>query len=72
MTAAAIDLHVRLALADLRAALQYHNDRCFYAYRAVESMRQCYLKEGKADRGTARERSWEHLRSTLHLDQGEL
>jgi hypothetical protein len=72
ITAAATELQVRVALADLRAALQYHDDTCFYAYRAVESVRRWFLQEGKADKGTAKSKSWDDMRSALRADEEEL
>lgn len=57
----------RLAVADLRAALQYPDDTLVYAYRAVESVRQWFLKQGQVDNRAARERTWEAMRETLRF-----
>jgi hypothetical protein len=65
-------LEARAALADLRAALQYPNDTGFYAYRAVESVRQWFVEDDKADKGTAKARSWTAMREALGLDSGQM
>ena len=70
--AAVRDPHVRHALADLRSAIQYPDDTAFYAYRSVESIRQCYLRDSAPDDGAARKASWESLRSALGVTHDEL
>jgi hypothetical protein len=57
----------RLALADLRAALQYPDDTLFYAYRAVESVRQWFLPAGERDDDNTRKQSWTAMRAALGL-----
>jgi hypothetical protein len=57
----------RLALADLRAALQYPDDSLFYAYRAIESVRQWFQEDGQIS-NRARDQAWEAMRaSSLRL-----
>lgn len=61
----------RLALADLRTAIESPDDTGYLAYRAVESVRQWFLV-GTADDQSARERSWSDMRTTLGLDESRL
>lgn len=65
------NVFVRHALADLRAALEYPEDTAFYAYRALESIRQWFVG-ADADSGAARKRSWQELRDVLLVDQEAL
>jgi hypothetical protein len=61
----------RLALADLRRAIESPDDTAFLAYRAVESVRQWFLV-GTADNKSAREQSWKDMRATLALEESSL
>jgi hypothetical protein len=61
---------IRLALVDLRAALQYPDDTLVYAYRAVESVRQWFLEEHEVDDDAARKRAWKAMRKALQLPRG--
>jgi hypothetical protein len=58
----------RLALADLRAAIESPDDTVLLTYRAVESIRQWFL-DGDEDDGTSRKASWIAMRSTLSVDE---
>lgn len=58
----------RLALADLRAALQYPDDSLFYAYRAIESVRQWFQEDGQIS-NRARDQAWEAMRDVLQLSR---
>jgi hypothetical protein len=62
----------RLALADLRAALQYPDDTLFYAYRAVESVRQWFISPGQPDDDDTRRQSWIAMRAALALGRPPL
>lgn len=62
---------VRHALADLRSALEYPDDTAFYAYRAIESVRQWFV-EGDADDDAARRRPWTKLQETLEISRERL
>jgi hypothetical protein len=62
----------RLALADLRAALQYPDDTLFYAYRAVESARQWFIPAGQPDNDDTRIQSWIAMRAALDLKRPPL
>lgn len=61
----------RLALADLRAAIESPDDTGYLAYRAVESVRQWFLV-GEEDDGSAREQSWRDMRVALAVDESPL
>lgn len=58
---------VRLALADLAAGVERPDDTMFYAFRAVESVRQFLAQPG--DQPSSQ---WQRLRETLGLDEAEL
>jgi hypothetical protein len=58
----------RLALADLRGAIESPDDTVLLTYRAVESVRQWFL-DGNEDDPRAREKSWIAMRSTLGVDK---
>lgn len=60
---------VRLALADLRAAIDAPDETLFLSYRAVESVRQWFLENDAEDEGRARAKSWERMRETLSVDE---
>ena len=62
---------IRLALADLRAALERHDDTLFYCYRAIESLRHWYLGDEK-DTNANRRKSWEALREDLDIEREAL
>jgi len=71
--AAAAVPHVRYALADLRSALLYPDDAAFYAYRAVESIRQCFTDPDDDPQASAtKTKTWERLRTTLNVTREEL
>jgi hypothetical protein len=59
----------RLALADLRTAIEAPDDTPFLAYRAVESVRQWFLADQSEDEGSARVKSWQVMRDTLEIDE---
>lgn len=61
----------RMALADLRRAIDSPDDTVFLAYRAVESVRQWFLI-GAADDGEARKKSWKDMRAVLSLEESRL
>jgi len=69
--ASASNSFARLALADLRAALEYPDDTAFYSYRAIETVRQSFLS-GSTDTETERRKSWQTMRETLSLDRHSL
>ncbi len=54
----------RRALADLREAILSHDDTGLYCYRAVESIRQCYLDPKDRDDDSP---SWERMRNSLRI-----
>lgn len=56
----------RLALADLRTAIESPDDTLYLAYRAVESVRQWFLV-GEVDDKPARKASWDRMRSELGI-----
>jgi hypothetical protein len=58
--------HFRRALADLRSAIAYPADAAFYAFRAVESIRQHY-----AGSALSKKQSWEALRGALGFDESD-
>jgi hypothetical protein len=65
--AAALDEPLaRLALADLRAAIESPDDTGYLAYRAVESVRQWFLV-GEQDDDNARRQSWTDMHAALAL-----
>lgn len=63
---------VRLALADLRSALESPEDTVFLAYRAIESVRQWFLKLDEEDSDAARKQSWKTMREALSIDESSL
>jgi hypothetical protein len=69
--ATASNSFARHALADLRAALEYPDDTAFYAYRAIETVRQSFLA-GDTDTDASRKKSWQALRDTLNVDRESL
>lgn len=62
---------VRMALADLKSAIDEPLDTCANCYRAVESIRHEYL-EGGSDSGTARKNSWTRLRDAVGVEEAEI
>ncbi|MFI5730346.1 hypothetical protein ACIA49_09525 [Kribbella sp. NPDC051587] len=62
---------VRLALADLRSAIDSPGETVMLCFRAIESIRHWYL-DGKADSDAARNRSWKALRAELDIDREEI
>jgi len=69
--ATASNSFARHALADLRAALEYPDDTAFYAYRAIETVRQSFVR-GDNDTDAARRKSWQALRDALNVDPESL
>ena len=69
--ATASNSFARHALADLRAALEYPDDTAFYAYRAIETVRQSFVR-GDSDTDAARRKSWQALRDALNVDPESL
>lgn len=63
---------VRLALADLRAAIDSPGDTVMLSYRAIESIRQWFLPEGIADNGAPRRRSWADMKAALDVEETEI
>lgn len=62
---------VRYALADLRSAIERHDDTAFYCYRAVECVRQYFL-DGNGDLPGPRKESWDRLRESLGVEREDL
>lgn len=58
--------HLRRALGNLREAIRLPEDTGFFCYRAVESIRQHFWKEGDRD---DRNQSWVLLRKALRIDK---
>lgn len=56
------------ALGDLRQAIRARHDTGFFCYRAVESIRQSFVKAEGRDNSP----SWERLRKALRIDQSWL
>ncbi|MET8552234.1 hypothetical protein [Micromonospora zamorensis] len=69
--AATGDSLIRLALADLRLALEAADDTVMLCFRAIESVRQWFLKGG-ADEGQARKQSWADMREALGVDEADI
>jgi hypothetical protein len=63
---------VRLALADLRTAIDSPGETVALAYRAIESIRQWFLPSTEPDTGAARRRSWEDLKAKLDIPADEI
>lgn len=66
-TAALGEPLARLALADLRVAIESPDDTAYLAYRAVESVRQWFLV-GEQDDDNARKQSWKDIHAALALE----
>lgn len=62
----------RLALADLRSAIDTPDDTPFLSYRAVESVRQWFLPAQGEDEGSTRTASWQSMRSALGIEENSL
>jgi hypothetical protein len=58
--------HLRRALADLRESIRSPVDTGFFCFRAIESIRQYFVK---AEDGKETAPSWERLRTTLRIDR---
>ena len=67
--AATAERLARLALADLRAAIDAPDESLFLSYRAVESVRQWFIEENAEDEGPARTKSWTTMRTALSVDE---
>ncbi|WP_433162599.1 hypothetical protein [Kribbella sp. CA-247076] len=62
---------VRLALADLRSALDSPGETVMLCFRAIESIRHWFL-DGEPDDDSARKRSWQALRTQLDISRDEI
>jgi hypothetical protein len=61
--------YLQLSLGDLREAIRVPKDTGFFCYRAIESLRQFFLRE----KGAKDEKSsWEMLRSELRVDRADI
>ena len=60
---------LRIALGDLREAIRSPNLTAFFCYRAIESLRQCYLDPDKRDDEAERRNSWQLMRNELRVDR---
>ncbi len=63
---------VRLALADVRTAIDSPGETVWLSYRAIESVRQWFLPEGASDVNAARRQSWTDLKATLDIKEEEI
>jgi hypothetical protein len=61
--------YLQRCLADLREAIRVPKDTGFFCYRAIESLRQFFLREKGAKDDKA---SWEMLRSELAVDRADI
>lgn len=61
--------HLHRALGDLREAIRSPWDTGFFCYRAVECIRQSFVKDEDGDR---KELSWKRLRNALRIDRSWL
>ena len=63
---------VRCALSDLSLAIDRPDDTSFYAYRAVESIRQFFVGSSLSENGerSEKEKSWRELRNALDVSRG--
>ena len=57
----------RLALADLRAAIDAADETLFLSYRAVERVRQWFLEPNVEEDNRVRRESWAKMRNTLSV-----
>lgn len=71
VSAALGDPLIRLALADLRTAIEAPDDTIMLCYRAIEAIRQWFLK-GDKDDDDARKRSWIDMRNKLQFSESEI
>ena len=62
------DVQLQLALSDLRDALANHFNTAFYAYRAIESIKDVFT-EGDRTRSENNRRGWETMRSRLRVSE---
>ena len=56
---------LRAALADLRESIKSPHDTAFFAYRAIESVRQFFVYE---EDGTETKHSWDRMGKALRID----
>lgn len=63
--------HLHRALGDLREAIRSPWDTGFFCYRAIECIRQSFVKDEDDDR-KRKELSWERLRNALRIDRSWL
>jgi len=61
--------HLQRALADYRLAIQTPHDTAFYAYRAIESVREHFRGETA---GISSQKAWERMRNALDLTKEAL
>jgi len=66
LKAALMSPYLQRALADYRLAIQTPHDTAFYAYRAIESMREHFRGD------SSKAEAWEHMRASLDLTKERL
>ena len=62
-------MQLRIALGDLREAVRSPNLTAFFCYRAIETLRQCYLDPDKRDDEADRRDSWQRMGNELRIDR---
>ena len=62
-------MQLRIALGDLREAVRSPKLTAFFCYRAIESLRQCYLGPDERDDEAERRDSWKRMRNELRIDR---
>ena len=62
-------MQLRIALGDLREAIRSPNLTAFFCYRAIESLRQCYLDPEQRDNEAARRDSWQRMSNELSISK---
>jgi hypothetical protein len=72
VNASTIEPQLRRALADLNLALARPDDTAFYAYRAVECVRQYFAQRDGLTEKKDLVKSWQVLRDTLGFTEEEL
>lgn len=61
----------RHALADVRQAQRLDDDAAFYCYRAIEGLRQLFVRAGESETND-KAKSWERLRVALNVTVEEI
>lgn len=69
LRAALMSPYLQRALADYRLAIQTPHDTAFYAYRAIESMREHFRGESGVE---SEKKAWERMRGALDLTKEAL